>query len=353
MSKTEYPYADPDELLIVGLDTDDDETHELFDERASTPLDQNLVLNISVYGVLQPIIVREEAGKKYVVDGRQRVRAARQAKTRQKAAGEVEVRVPYLTAVVKGADRQRLTGVMVSTNEQRRADDVLVKAAKASRMMALGSDMDEVSIAFGRSKTTIRQWLSLLESHPTLVDAVRHELIAVSAAHEVAKYPKDEQVGVLQALRQQSGGERVTEALAKAYRQANGDSTASAAHTAAATAPAAPAPAAATTNPQTAAATRKPKGTKAKPLQAGVKRSWLRDALDTDAADNLSDMQRGLLQWIATGLCDDGTWYDEFRKNAESELADPNHKKNRRAKAKAAAAAAAANAAIEAAKAAK
>jgi ParB-like chromosome segregation protein Spo0J len=239
MAKTEYPYADPDDLFIIGLDTDDDEKHELFDERAHAPLDPNLVRNISVYGVLQPVIVREEAGKKYVVDGRQRVRAARRAKSKQAEAGEVEVRVPYLTSVVKGADRQRLAGVMVSTNEQRRADDILVKAAKASRMIALGSDMDEVAIAFGRSTTTIRQWLNLLESHPTLVQAVRHELIAVSAAHEVAKYPKEEQVGVLQALRQQSGGSRVTEALAKAYRQENGDSTASAAHTAAATSPAA------------------------------------------------------------------------------------------------------------------
>jgi ParB-like chromosome segregation protein Spo0J len=299
MAKTEYPYADPDDLFIIGLDTDDDEKHELFDERAHAPLDPNLVRNISVYGVLQPVIVREEAGKKYVVDGRQRVRAARRAKSKQAEAGEVEVRVPYLTSVVKGADRQRLAGVMVSTNEQRRADDILVKAAKASRMIALGSDMDEVAIAFGRSTTTIRQWLNLLESHPTLVQAVRHELIAVSAAHEVAKYPKEEQVGVLQALRQQSGGSRA--------------------------APAASAPS-------------QPRGTKAKPLQSGVKRSWLRAALDTDAADNLADMQRGLLQWIATGLCDDGTWYDEFRKAAEAELADPDHKKKRRAKAKAAAA---------------
>jgi ParB-like chromosome segregation protein Spo0J len=332
MAKTEYPYADPDDLFIIGLDTDDDEKHELFDERAHTPLDPNLVRNISVYGVLQPVIVREEAGKKYVVDGRQRVRAARRAKSKQAEAGEVEVRVPYLTSVVKGADRQRLAGVMVSTNEQRRADDILVKAAKASRMIALGSDMDEVAIAFGRSTTTIRQWLNLLESHPTLVQAVRHELIAVSAAHEVAKYPKEEQVGVLQALRQQSGGSRVTEALAKAYRQENGDSTASAAHTAAATSPAA------TPAAPAASAPSQPRGTKAKPLQSGVKRSWLRAALDTDAADNLADMQRGLLQWIATGLCDDGTWYDEFRKAAEAELADPDHKKKRRAKAKAAAA---------------
>jgi ParB-like chromosome segregation protein Spo0J len=328
--------ADLNDLIIIGLDTSDGTDHELYDERAMKVLDENLVKNILVYGVIRPVTVREEAGKLLVVDGRQRVRAARKARSMQSEAGEYEVKVPYTTHGVVGADRQRLAGIMVSTNEQRSADEILVKAAKAARMKGLGASLDEISIAFGRSKTTIRQWFKLLEAHPTLQDAVKHGLIAVSAAHEVAKYPKDEQVDVLRELQKLANGERVTESMAKAYRQAKGDSTATPLGQATAGVNPEPAgedegglsPAAAalldgldgeegenvdhTPQPST--------GTKAKPQQSGVKRTWLRKALNTEAAKDLTKLQRGILTWIATGLTEKGTWYDDFRIAAESEM---------------------------------
>jgi hypothetical protein len=357
-SKTmpKLPMADPNDLVIIGLDTQDGEDHELYDERAMNVLDENLVKNIMVYGVLQPITVREQAGKLLVVDGRQRVRAARKAKSMQSEGGEVEIKVPYTTHGVIGADRQRLTGVMVSANEQRTADEILVKAAKAARMHALGASLDEVAIAFGRSKTTIRQWLKLLESHPTLQEAVRHETVALSAAHEIAKYGQDEQVKVLRELQAQAKGARVTESMAKAYRQQQGDSTATAKGKASATKATATTKANAKQQAKATAASNKRKGnpnlspealklldaadaqaadstpptpapapkggTKAQPRQAGIKRTWLRDALKTERAKKLTDEQRGVLTWMATGLSVKGSWYDEFQFDAEAEMED-------------------------------
>jgi len=347
------PMADPNDLVIIGLDTRDGEDHELYDERSMKVLDDNLVKNIMVYGVLQPIIVREEAGKLLVVDGRQRVRAARKAKSLQNGAGEFEVKVPYTTHGVVGADRQRLVGVMVSANEQRSADEILVKAAKASRMEALGASLDEISIAFGRSKTTIRQWLKLLESHPTLQDAVRHETVALSAAHEIAKYDKDEQVQVLRELQKMAGGNRVTESMAKAYRQQKGDSSAAPKGKATATKATADdgkgkgkgktaqakanqkagnpnlspealalldAVDAQDTTTTNAPPPPPPTGTKARPRQAGIKRTWLRDALKTEEAKKLTKEQRGVLQWMATGLTEAGSWYAQFQADAEAEM---------------------------------
>lgn len=333
MSKTQkIEFADPADLVIVGLDTKDDETHELFDERINTPVDDNLVKNIMVYGVLQPIIVREEAGKKMVVDGRQRVRAAREALRKQSDSGSVKVRVPYTTHGTQGADAVRLTGVMVSANEQRKSDEILTRAAKASRMLALGASLDEVAIAFGRSTVTIRQWTKLLEASPLLLAAVRHELIAVSAAHEVAKYDKDKQPEVLRQLQAQAGEGRITETLAKAYRQSKGDSTASSSTTATATGTVVQlnnpnlseagkkAMATAKSGSTTATPATAPKGTKSKPRQSGVKRTWLRDSLKSQAANSLTDEQKGVLQWIASGLTTKGAWYDKFQQAVEAEL---------------------------------
>lgn len=338
MAKTEkIEFADPTGLTIVGLDTEDDETHELYDERINVAVDENLVKNIMVYGVLQPIIVREEAGKKMVVDGRQRVRAAREALRKQSDSGSVKVRVPYTTHGTQGADAVRLTGVMVSANEQRKSDEILTRAAKASRMLALGASLDEVAIAFGRSTVTIRQWTKLLEASPLLLAAVRHELIAVSAAHEVAKYDKDKQPEVLRQLQAQAGEGRITETLAKAYRQSKGDSTASSSTTATATGTVVQlnnpnlseagkkAMATAKSGSTTATPATAPKGTKSKPRQSGVKRTWLRDALRTEAAKKLTDEQRGVLQWVASGLTTKGAWYTMFQQAVAVEL-DPKSK---------------------------
>ncbi len=314
--KAELKMIDPDDLCIVGLDTNDGPDHELYDERALEPLDEALVKNVSVYGVLQPVTVREQGGQLFVVDGRQRVRAARAARNHQSKAGEFEIRVPYTTHGVEGADRQQLTGIMVSANEQRRADDVLVKAAKAARMKALGASLDEVAIAFGRSTVTIRNWLSLLEADDAVLSAVRDGMCAVSAANEIVKYPKEEQADVLNTLLGQTKNGRVTESMAKGFRQLGGDSTASSGSQAKATANAGPS---STTTPL-ASKKRRAAGTKAQPVQTGIKRTWLRKALKTQAADGLTDEQKAVLVWISAGTSDGSNWFDAFQSEAEKEL---------------------------------
>lgn len=47
---------------------------------------------------------------------------------------------------------------------------------------------------------------------------------------------------------------------------------------------------------------------------------WLRKALTTTAADALTDDQKKLLNWFVTGQSEAGTWYDDFRWEAEAEL---------------------------------
>jgi ParB family chromosome partitioning protein len=312
MAQIEYMNAD--DLVIVGLDTPDDESHPLYDERAMLPVDDNLVKNILFYGIQMPVIVRKEAGTVYVVDGRQRVKAARVAAGRASQAGEYAVRVPVKEA--RGNDG-RMTGIMVSTNEQRQDDDAITRAFKATRLLALVGDIDEVCVAFGRSKTTIKNWLSLSGAHPKVHEAVRSKIVSTQAAVEISKLPRDQQLDALAKLTR--GAERVSEAEAKKLRRELMGSTASADTTATAGAGdvAVPTPAPSSQSTPTA---KKTTGPGRQAVQQGIKRSWLRKALKTKAAEGLDDDQRKVLEWFAWGKSEAGDWFDDFVFEAEGEM---------------------------------
>jgi ParB family chromosome partitioning protein len=294
----EIEYVNPNDLTIIGLDTDDRHEHPLFDERVFLSVDENLVKNIIVYGIQQPVLVRKEAGKTFVVDGRQRVRAARKAAGVADAAGEYSIKVP--TRDVK-ADDNRVQGIMISTNELRRDDDVLAKAVKAQRLYDMVGDLDEVAIAFGRSKTTIKNWLLLVEADTRVHAAVKSGKVSVTAAVEVARLKRDEQKDVLESLITAAGGSRVSESQAKAA--VTGSQTTAAA---------------ASAGTAKKGTTKKKSGRTAN--QQGIKRVWLRKALDTDVAKALTQEQKEVLNWFATGVSPKGTWFDDFRFDAEAEL---------------------------------
>jgi ParB family chromosome partitioning protein len=80
--------VDPDNLIIIGLDTDDGPEHPLYDERVKLPLDESTVLNIMAIGVKEPVLVRKTDGNPEVVDGRRRTMHAREANRRLRELGE-------------------------------------------------------------------------------------------------------------------------------------------------------------------------------------------------------------------------------------------------------------------------
>jgi len=301
----EIEYVDPNELIIIGLDTDDRQEHPLFDERVFLPVDENLVKNILVYGIQQPVLVRKEASKMYVVDGRQRTRAARKASGNASAAGEYGVKVPVRQ--VK-ADDHRVQGIMISTNELRQEDDTLAKAVKAQRLFDMVGDIAEVAIAFGRTETTIRNWLLLVEADPRVHAAIKAGRVSVTAATEIARLKREDQKGVLEDLIERSGGNRVSMAQAQAAVTGTDDTKADAGTT--------------TSKSPTA---KKKAGKNAN--QQGIKRVWLRKALGTKAAKKLSKSQRAILDWFATGVVERGEWFDEFQFDAEVEMGTTKNKK--------------------------
>jgi len=212
--------VDPEDLVVIGIDTQDGTEHPLYDERVHLPMDESLVRNIMVYGVIQAITVRKDGGAVEVVAGRRRVLHAREANRRLVAEGKEPVVVPVL-APRRGSDHE-LFGVALSENEQRRGDDILVKAAKAARYMEMsGHDEDTCAITFGVTPQTIGNWLKLLDLGKPVQKMVTSGQISATAAAKLASLPRKEQAEEAEKMIA-DGATTVREATARAARRAGG-----------------------------------------------------------------------------------------------------------------------------------
>lgn len=210
---------DPTKLVVV-----EDKDHPLFDERVNLPLDEALVRNIMVNGVVSPVVVRLNGKRKdgsaivEVVDGRQRVRAAVEANKRLAAEGKQTILVPTVRRRGEAAD---LFGVMVSTNELRKNDSALIKARKLQRYLAMGRSEEEAAVAFGVTKATIDNMLKLLELDPKVQKVVERENIPLNVAKELSALPQEEQPAALDKLIE-SGNIRGARGIEAARRVKNG-----------------------------------------------------------------------------------------------------------------------------------
>jgi ParB-like chromosome segregation protein Spo0J len=213
----------PEALTIVGLDTDHGAEHWAFDPRATQELDEAFVKNIAVLGVLKPVLLARDGDDLIVVDGRQRIRAARKVNEMRAAAGNDLLRV---RALMQHGSESALMGVAISTNEIRKDDSMLAKAEKLSRFMALGNTEDDAALHFGVSITAIRNWLKLTDLNDDVVEAVKSGKLSASAASHLASFPRDEQTEQLNDLLSESlvSGRKPTTEVA-ALTVANADDT--------------------------------------------------------------------------------------------------------------------------------
>lgn len=181
-------WFDPNDVII-----EEEDHNPLFDERTKTPVDEGLVNSILYerQGVLLPIVVRKVGGEPYVVDGRQRVKAAREANKRLKDQGAEPLLVP---AVNWRGDDKAAMSVMISANEHRLEDSVLVKAQKLGRYLNQGGTNSEASVNFGVSLGTISNWLKLLELDDKVKKLVESGRLSATVAAELHDLPREEQI---------------------------------------------------------------------------------------------------------------------------------------------------------------
>lgn len=197
---------DPEDLLIIGLDTKDGPTHPLYDERVNLPLSEALTANIKTYGVIEPVVVRKVDDVPQVVDGRQRVRAAREANRLLKKAGLEPLLVPVILR--RGSDDGML-GVMISANENRSDDLLGTKLKKLERFFAHGKDEEQAAIAFGVTPQTIKNWLVLMEASPQLRKLVELGQLSATAAVKIAGMAIDDQSDAIEEIKK--GGKPTVE----------------------------------------------------------------------------------------------------------------------------------------------
>lgn len=197
---------DPDDIILVT-----EKTHPLYDERVNLPVKEWLVKNIMKLGVREPIEVRQNgsdpATGRFIVEcvyGRQRVKAAREANRRLRELGNEAELIKVPAKIVRGND-STMTGVMISENEQRQDDDIVIKAQKLERYIALGNTMEDAEVIFGVSRDTLENWQRVLQLDPTILKQInrtgkRGGGIPMVVAIELADLPREKQVEALEKM---------------------------------------------------------------------------------------------------------------------------------------------------------
>lgn len=224
MAKTAIPdasrgsifHVDPDNLTIIGLDTDDGPGHELYDERILLPLSAENVASVVAYGVVTTVNVRKNGDQLEVIDGRQRVRWARLANSKLRGAGKDPITVPVL---IRRIDVKTAAGEMIVQNEHRRDDDALTRAKKAQRMLTAGRKMVEVALAFGVSVQSISQWLKLLDLSATLQKMLEDGRLSATTASTLASLDHKAQAEAAKALIESGQGSVAAKKVVRQTRE--------------------------------------------------------------------------------------------------------------------------------------
>lgn len=202
-SRGDFYSYDPENLIIV-----DDPTHPLFQvSRTNIPFSEELVNSMMAFGFKGSVLVRQngtaETGVPIieVVDGRQRVKAAREANRRLKEARRSTILVPVAFERGNSEDAEAAMVFMneVAVNEGR---DPISRAREIKRLLDKGRPESEVLIMFGMSKRQLRSHLDLLSCSPRLRKAVEDEKVTLTVARTLSQLSEKEQDRVIEDLEQ-------------------------------------------------------------------------------------------------------------------------------------------------------
>lgn len=191
--------VDPDELVLIGFDTEHKRgEHPLWQTRASEDPDEGLVQDMMARGFTSVIDVRRDGPTLEVVTGRRRVKAAREANSRLRAAGKDRL-IIVQCKVFKGSDAEA-SRLMISENALRKDVDPVDMAYDIQACINFGSTDEEAARACGKSLAYMRQMLTLLDLGAEVQKAVRQRVIAPSAAFHLSTLTRDEQMVELEKI---------------------------------------------------------------------------------------------------------------------------------------------------------
>lgn len=190
----------PDDLVVVGVDTEDGLNHPMVSHRVIKLKEdgpsEEMVESIMEFGVLQAIVVRKNGLKAEVVLGRNRTLAAREANRRRKALGQEPILIQCILR--KDNDPSKMIGSIEAENNVRRGDDPLTRAKNASRALDMGRDRASVARDFGISAESLDNLLKLQDLSPKMQSAVEQGHITPTAAVTYNDLSHEEQARVLE-----------------------------------------------------------------------------------------------------------------------------------------------------------
>ena len=187
----------PEQLTLVVA-----KNHPLYDLRVEDAPDERMIANVAMHGILEPVLVRKNGELIEVIAGRGRTKAAIEVNRRLTAEGKPPLLVPV---IIRGGTDADLFGVMISENEIRRGDSMLVKGEKSRKLLNLGYTVQQIAVTFGVTRQSVDSWLAAEELPQTIKDAVEAGEITTSAALQLAGagHTREEQVRRFEEVKMQ------------------------------------------------------------------------------------------------------------------------------------------------------
>lgn len=195
-----------EEILLTNIKPNPAQPRELFEEEALNELADS----IRSLGVIQPITVRLEAnGTHTIISGERRWRAAQLAD------------LDTIPAYIRDADDQNLHEMALVENLQRKDLNAMEVAMGLQRLIdEFELTQDMLSARVGKKRSTIANYMRLLNLPVEVQSAIREEYIAMGHAKAIAGAPEEVQVGLLKRTIRNSLSVRQVEALAREMSEA-------------------------------------------------------------------------------------------------------------------------------------
>jgi ParB family chromosome partitioning protein len=193
-------HVPPEQLLIIK-----DKNHILYDPRAMSLVDENMILSVMENGILEPVLVRQNGSVIEVVAGRQRVMAAIEANKRLVAEGKSPVSVPILSK--KGTDAELLC-FLISENELRKEDTALSRSEKMSRLKDLGLSTARIGVMFGVTRQHVENAFFMDSVPDEVKKAIDAGKIKPTAVLELKGLSPQDQIAVINCLIESKSGSK-------------------------------------------------------------------------------------------------------------------------------------------------
>ena len=197
---------DPDEVVLIGKDTDDGPEHPQYDRKVCAEASPVLVESMRLFGQFVPITFYREAGKVICSKGRGRVKAARvilsDLRREAEKAGKDPKEVEFYVIGIPGKPMDEATQVATkhAENLNRRIYDASDEADAVQEMLAHHASRRSMCAVLGISPSQLDERIALLKLSGPVRKAVDDGRLSASGGVELSKLSRADQIRKLKEL---------------------------------------------------------------------------------------------------------------------------------------------------------